>query len=172
MTESSRTVSSVDAVSPGMGRFIRRSGTASGRGWRARALRWALIHCAVFCFSPLHAVELIANPQLGLQSLERDTLRSMFIMRLRRWDDGTPVRVFVLSDRDPAHREFSKKLLGVFPHQLRRSWDRTVFSGLGQAPTEVEDEAEMLKRVAETPGGVGYVSGPAEGADVSIVTVE
>jgi hypothetical protein len=93
-------------------------------------------------------------------------------MRLRRWDDGTPVRVFVLSDRDPAHREFSKKLLGVFPHQLRRSWDRTVFSGLGQAPTEVEDEAEMLRRVAETPGAVGYVSGSAEGADVSIVTVE
>ncbi len=127
---------------------------------------------AGFASFSLGAGELIVNPSLGLESLDRETVRSLFTMRLRRWEDGTQVRVFVLPDRHPVHREFSKKVLGVFPHQLRRSWDRMVFSGLGQAPTETADEEDMLKRVADTPGAVGYISGPDKGRGVSFVVVE
>jgi len=131
-----------------------------------------LIINGVFVSSIAAANELIVNPSLALTRLDKDSVRSMFTMRLRRWPDGTPVRVFVLPDRHPVHRDFSKTILGVFPHQLRRAWDRMVFSGLGQAPTEIVDEAEMLKRVAETPGAVGYLSAPIERRDVSFVEVE
>jgi hypothetical protein len=98
--------------------------------------------------------------------------RAVFTMRLRRWPDNTPVRVFVLPDRHPVHREFAKTVLGVFPHQLRRAWDRLVFSGTGQAPTQVEDEAEMLEWVAHTPGAVGYVSDPTVASEVRNLSLE
>jgi hypothetical protein len=46
----------------------------------------------------------------------------------------------------------------MFPYQLRRVWDRQLFSGTGQAPSVVTSQDEMLRRVAATPGAIGYVA--------------
>jgi ABC-type phosphate transport system substrate-binding protein len=118
------------------------------------------------------AQQLIANPGVGVDRLSAERVRSYFTMRLRRWPDGTPVRVFVLPDDNPVHRDFSKKILHVLPHQLRRAWDRLVFAGTGQAPTQVETQEEMLNRVAETPGAVGYVGDGKADARVRKLVVE
>jgi hypothetical protein len=147
-------------------------GVSDRNAWKSTLFLIYIVLVAAFFSSSVHAAELIVNPIQDVKSLDRETVRSMFTMRLRRWQDGTPVKVFVLPDRHELHREFSKKVLGVFPHQLRRAWDRMVFSGLGQAPVETADEEDMLKRVSETPGAVGYISGPDKGRGVSFVTVD
>jgi hypothetical protein len=91
-------------------------------------------------------------------------LRAAFTMRLREWPDGTPVRVFVLPDQNPLHEKFCREQLAVYPYALRRIWDRLVFTGTGFAPQTVRSEQEMLDRVAQTPGAIGYRSGtPARG---------
>jgi hypothetical protein len=78
-------------------------------------------------------------------------------MRVRNWPDGKPVTVFVLPDRDERHVAFSKEILYVYPYVLRDTWDRMVFTGTGKAPIEVKSEDELLKRVAATPGAIGYI---------------
>jgi hypothetical protein len=103
------------------------------------------------------AQEIIVNPTLSEEGIKLNALRAIFSMRLRNWPDGTPVKVFVLDDRANIHVSFSKKKLNIFPHQLRYSWDRLVYSGTGQAPTKVKSEREMLKMVAATPGAIGYL---------------
>ena len=109
-------------------------------------------------------VVVITNKDVSEKSLNLGALRSVFGMRLRSWMGGKPVRVFVFSDHHPLHIEFSKKILGVFPHQLRWSWDRLVFSGTGQAPVYVTSEAQMLELVSVTPGAIGYLTrGKANG---------
>ena len=77
-----------------------------------------------------------------------------------------PVKVYVLPDDDPLHLRFAKVVLGLFPYQLRRVWDRQLFSGTGQVPTTVMTEAEMIRRVAATPGALGYVETVPGGAPV------
>lgn len=138
---------------------------------KTKLLLCSLVACSGFC-SGGRAQQLIVHPGVEQTLTEREKVRALFSMRLRRWPDGTPVRVFVLPDQDPTHRKFSKAELGVFPHQLRRAWDRAVFSGTGQAPTEVLNEAEMLERVAVTPGAVGYVSDRVGDRRVRFVPVE
>lgn len=101
--------------------------------------------------------EVIVHPDVDQQILSKNALRSIFGMRLRAWPDGTAVIVFVLPDDNPLHIAFSKETLNVFPHQLRYAWDRLVFSGTGQAPTEVSSEEEMRSKVASTPGAIGYL---------------
>ena len=71
--------------------------------------------------------------------------------------DGTPITVFVLRDEQELHRQFLLKTLKMLPHQLRRQWDRFIYSGLGQGPTVVESQEEMLQKVKATPGGIGYL---------------
>ena len=70
---------------------------------------------------------------------------------------GTKIRVFVLPDDAHLHQIFSKEKLNVFPYQLRATWDRLVFSGIGQAPIKVNSIEEMLNKVASTPGAIGYL---------------
>ena len=101
--------------------------------------------------------EIVTYAGVSEKALSINSLRSIFSMRLKTWPDGTKVRVFVLSDDDPLHQSFSKEKLNVFPYQLRAMWDRLVFSGTGQAPTQVKTNEEMLEKIANTPGAIGYL---------------
>ncbi len=103
------------------------------------------------------AVEVIAHRGVPVQSLSQSQVRAMFGMRQPKWPDGNPVKVFVLADLNALHSAFCKEKLNIYPYQLRQSWDRLVYSGIGQAPIEVTSEEEMIARVAATPGAIGYV---------------
>jgi ABC-type phosphate transport system substrate-binding protein len=115
------------------------------------------IFLAMIACSAGSCQEVIVNPHLKKESLKLSALRAIFSMRLRAWPDGTPVKVFVLGDEAQVHINFSKKKLQIFPHQLRYAWDRLVYSGTGQAPIKVSSEEEMRKKVAATPGAIGYL---------------
>jgi len=78
-------------------------------------------------------------------------------MRLNQWPDGSPIKVFVLEDATMQHISFCKQLLGMFPYQLRRIWDRQVFSGTGVEPTTLKNHQEMLDKVSQDKGAIGYV---------------
>lgn len=94
----------------------------------------------------------------AVRELDQKALRAIFSMRLQRWKDGTRVRVFVLPDSDATHRQFVREILRMYPHQLRRSWDRAIYSGMGEAPQMVESEEEMTRRLLSNPGAIGYLS--------------
>ena len=122
---------------------------------RAIVASGALLSAALPAFADQ---ALIANASVGVESLSLNTTRLLFSMQLPQWPDGSAVRVFVLPDDHPRHRAFSKDLLTLYPRQLRRVWDRQLYSGTGQAPEIVADEEAMRKAVAGTPGAIGYLS--------------
>lgn len=101
--------------------------------------------------------EIVVHPGVSEKALSANSLRSIFSMHLKTWPNGTKIRVFVLSDDDQLHQIVSKEKLNVFPYQLRSTWDRLVFSGTGQAPIRVNSSEEMLDKVANTPGAIGYL---------------
>lgn len=137
---------------------------AGHQGPRRITTAWGLLRlvgiglaCALW---PVTATvqELIVNQNTAQDHLTQNEARLFFTLRLQQWPNDGAVRVFVLPDDDPLHIAFTKKILGLFPYQLRSVWDRQVFSGTGQTPTKVANENEMLQRVATTPGAVGYLS--------------
>ena len=97
------------------------------------------------------------NSQVKEKTISLGTVRAVLGMRLPTWSDGKPIRVYVLADDHSLHVEFTKKVLGIYPHQLRRAWDRLVFSGTGQAPVQLKTEEEMRRKIANTPGAIGYL---------------
>ncbi|WP_438765228.1 hypothetical protein [Kushneria sp. TE3] len=135
----------------------------------------SIVTLLLFCGPTAYAHEpmvLIANPSATPGNMTRETVRAIFAMRQRTLPDGEAAHVFVLPDKHPLHERFTKEILGVYPHQLRLSWDRLVFSGTGQAPNEVGSVEEMRQRVASTPGGLGYLEKGAVDDSVSVFTVE
>ena len=115
------------------------------------------------------AVRVYINASVPSQQLSDAVLRSIFSMRLTLWPDGSQIRVVVLNDAHPVHRQFSKSVLGIFPYQLRQMWDRGVFSGTGEAPIEVPTEQDMLETLATTPGAIGYLLQPSTTEGIELV---
>ncbi|QPP48965.1 MULTISPECIES: hypothetical protein [unclassified Halomonas] len=139
--------------------------------------RWLLLPLVLALLPlPVQANErqivLIAHPNVADTVLTRDTTRAIFAMRQRSWPDGQAVRVFVLPSSHPVHARFAKERLTVYPHQLQLAWDRMVFSGTGQAPSQVDSQTEMLERVATTPGALGYLEREYLDERVQIITME
>jgi len=118
------------------------------------------------------AVDVIANKSVAVDSLSLASARAIFGMRQVKWPDGTPIRVFVLPDDHVLHGAVCKERLNIFPYQLRQSWDRLVYSGMAQAPSEAMSEEELLNKVAATPGAIGYVRKVKANDPVKILNVE
>lgn len=123
------------------------------------ALLWLLV-----CACPAAAedtVQIITSPDLSGQEFSRPTLQAIFLMRVRRWPDGTPIRTFVMPESSPLHDRFAREKLGTYPYILRRNWDRLVFTGTGLAPEVVHSEEEMRQKVMSSKGAIGYLpTGP------------
>ena len=123
---------------------------------------------------PLRAAELTLalHPPPDISSLTLNQARSIFSMRIRMWPDGTPITVFVLPDDNPNHNDFVRGLLTLLPHQLKRNWDRLVYTGIGQAPIEVANEEEMLERLRNTPGGIGYIETGTQDESLRLISLQ
>ncbi len=114
----------------------------------------------------------VVNHQVSQDSISKHGLSAIFKMRLNKWKDGSPITVFVLADDEPLHKSFCKEVLNVFPHQMRRIWDRLVFSGSGQAPITLESENEMLQMLISTPGAIGYLKSSSIKKGVKALTIQ
>ncbi len=117
-------------------------------------------------------IYVIANQQVELVQISTGSLRSIFAMRKRTWPSGETVKVFVLADNNPTHVRFTKELLHTFPYNLRRIWDRRVFSGIGQYPTLLSSESEMMEKIASTTNAIGYIQGKFISDDVKLLVVK
>ena len=126
----------------------------------------------MICSSAVTAAEVIVFRGVAQRELSVNSLRLVYTMRMLHWPDGTRIRVFVLPDDHPVHRKFAKRSLALYPHQLRRVWDRHRYSGSGPVPVEVASVKEMMERVAATPGGIGYVPDGAAKDGVEVVHVK
>jgi len=114
----------------------------------------------------------VANPDVKQESVSLNVLRAIIGMRIKTWPDGKLIKVYVLPDDHELHQDFSKETLNVFPYQLRSTWDRLVFSGTGQAPTTVFSNEEMLQKITNTPGAIGYLKTNLINNDVHVIQIK
>lgn len=127
---------------------------------------------SVFSVSKGNAVEVVVNQSVPVQTITLNKIRAIFTMRQKFWPGGEPIKVFTLADQDPIHKKFTKNKLQMFPHQLRRVWDRMVYSGTGRAPVVLENEQQMLDKVANTPHAIGYLSKEPENEQIRVFVNE
>ena len=70
-----------------------------------------------------------------------------------------------------ARDEFYSKVAKKDAAQLKAYWSRLIFTGKGQPPKELSDDAEVLQLVSTNPNIVGYVDGSANTSKVKVLLV-
>ncbi|WP_156495025.1 MULTISPECIES: hypothetical protein [unclassified Oleiphilus] len=118
-----------------------------------------------------NAQSVITHLSTLTDTLSLNELRAIFSLRARAWPDGTKITVVVFQDTNPVHRSFLMNTLKMLPHQLRRQWDRYIYSGIGQGPVVVQSVEDMLATINNTPGAIGYVEGGMSNEHFTTVSI-
>lgn len=127
--------------------------------FKQRASINRLLLCIVLLLNAqaLEATEVIVSANVIGQLKDIHELRAIFSLRSLYWSNGERIRVFVLPDDNLVHKEFVKEKLDMFPHQLRRTWNRMTYTGTGQPPVTVDSIADMLEKIKQTDNAIGYI---------------
>ncbi|MEP0357568.1 MAG: hypothetical protein ABJH06_09230 [Paraglaciecola sp.] len=117
--------------------------------------------------------QVFVNASVKLDDMTKIQARRIFSMRQTSWPDHSLITVYVMESSHQTHKVFSTQLLGLFPYQLDRIWNKLVYSGLGEEPIKVKNEQEMLDKISNTPGAIGYLLNnlQIDNANVKIVFV-
>lgn len=116
-------------------------------------------------------VIVIANVSVTTTELNSNQLRKIFSMRQTTWPDGQQITVFVLPAKSKAHTKLCKDILKMFPYQIERLWNKLAYSGLGEAPIEVDSPEDMKSKIENTPGAVGYILSSMDDLDDSAIQI-
>ncbi len=129
----------------------------------------ALALAALAPAAPARAqVAVIAHKRVAAAAIDAATARNFFTLGKTQWSDGAKVVVVELKP-DQASKEAFYKFIGMRPADVRKQWMRVQLSGDGQPPEALASDEAVVKKVAATPGALGYVSAAAVTADVKVL---
>lgn len=101
---------------------------------------------------------IISNQNSFDEQIDRRALRGFFTLKRSVWPSGRAVQIVTLNTDNVLHRDFVENELKLFNYQVKRIWDRQIFSGSALTPIEVNDFNELIKKIASTPNSIGYIS--------------
>ena len=123
---------------------------ATVRFWRTAFL------LLLFAISAVAEVVVIAHPDAPEDSVAPGRLLDFYTGDIRQWEDGTRVVVFDLKEKGDTRDSFFD-LIGKSSSRMRTIWLKRMLSGEGDPPVAIESEPQMVRRVALTPGAIGFV---------------
>jgi ABC-type phosphate transport system substrate-binding protein len=117
------------------------------------------------------AVEIVVNKSVPVTDFSSGELQAVFSMQKQHWSGQRQIKVFTLPETSSVHQDFVKHSLHMFGHQVRRIWDRMIYSGTGVPPVELSSEEEMIEKIANTPDAIGYLSSKPKNENIHVVSV-
>jgi ABC-type phosphate transport system substrate-binding protein len=111
-------------------------------------------------------VAVVAHPAVADGSVDTGTLVGIYSLDQTRWSDGAAVVPF---DTATDAQDAFYSALGQSAGQMKKVWLRKKLSGEGQPPESLGSDAEVLQKVASTPGAVGFVSAGAADGSVKVL---
>ena len=102
-------------------------------------------------------VVVIAHKSVQLDTITSAKLLEYYSRETRLWNNGQPVVVFDLKPKREIKNVFYR-YLGKSVNIMKSIWMVNMLSGEGDPPESLDSEDEMLKKVASTPGAIGFVS--------------
>ncbi len=112
-------------------------------------------------------VVIVVNAATAAQ-IDEDYAAKLFLRQVKAYPDGSPAAP--INQKDGAvTEEFRTKVLKKNAAQFKSYWAQQLFTGAAKPPSEVDGDEAVLKHVADTPGGIGYVEAGKTRAGVKVI---
>lgn len=101
-------------------------------------------------------VAVIINPG-NTATLSDSDIKRIFLGKMKSFPGGSSALPVNLKTSSETRKAFDKKALGKSASQIKAYWSKLVFSGKGNPPKEVADDAEAISLVAKNPAVIAYI---------------
>lgn len=108
------------------------------------------------CWTPSYAEVTIVVNAANAAQVDDSYAAKLFLRQVKTFPDGSAASP-INQKEGAATEEFRTKILKKNAAQFKAYWAQQLFTGGGKSPAELEGDDAVLKYVAETPGGIGYV---------------
>ena len=106
-------------------------------------------------------------------TIRRSEIEDIFTLRVKRWNNGIPVKIFLLPRDHHATKAFTRKYLGMTSSRYYDLIEGRESSGRGNIFTVLESEVSIIIKVMTTPGSIGYASSAiVANVDGDIITIK
>jgi len=129
--------------------------------------KWILA-ASLCCNVAFAEVAVIVHPGNG-DALDKDSISRLFLNKAKAFPSGTQAEPIALEEGQAATEEFNGKVLNKSAAQLTAFWSKLVFTGKGQPPKALANDAAVVSAVAANPGAIGYVDASAVNDSVRVV---
>ncbi len=126
--------------------------------------------CQASPVSPTGRIAIIANAAVPIDSISSNQLYDLYTLETNTWKDGSLVVLFDVKSNSEGKKIFYD-YLDSSPRDLKQMWMRAILSGEGQSPKIAKSEEELVLRVSQTEGAIGYASVHAVNEGVKIIAV-
>jgi ABC-type phosphate transport system substrate-binding protein len=116
-----------------------------------------LIFLIILASNAFSKVAVIAHKNVPLSDINQSKLLDFYTGDIRVWSDDKPVKVFDLKQKGDVKDNFYH-YLGKSSSRMKSLWMKKMLSGEGDPPEAMQSASEMLKKVAATPGAIGFVN--------------
>jgi ABC-type phosphate transport system substrate-binding protein len=130
------------------------------------ACAFAVMMFSVVAFAE---VKVVVHPSVKDASITAAQAQDVFLGKASGLPSGHKTVPVDQGDGQPARDEFYRLATKKDAAQLKAYWSRLIFTGKGQPPKVLTDDAEVLQLVANNPNIVGYVSGNANTSKVKVL---
>ena len=101
-------------------------------------------------------VAIISHTTVPLDSITKSALLDLYTGDIQSWSNGEPVVVVDLKTRGDTKTAFYD-FLGKKSSRVKSIWLKKKLSGEWDPPESIETEEAVVKKVASTPGAIGFV---------------
>ncbi|ESS70609.1 hypothetical protein MGMO_121c00050 [Methyloglobulus morosus KoM1] len=114
-------------------------------------------------------IVVVMSAKSNVTNLSKDNVSAIFLGKTATLPDGIQAVPIEQDAGQEAYKEFHRIVIEKSDAQLNAYWAKMVFSGKGNPPREVANNAEVLKIIAASPSMIGYLEKSAVNRTVKVV---
>lgn len=111
-------------------------------------------------------VSVIANKSVGESSLSASKVSAIFSLDQTKWGNGG--KIVVIDNSSEAKSGFYSGI-GKDALSMKKEWMKKQLTGEAKAPESHGSDAEIIAKVASTPGAVSFVKSSSVAASVKVL---
>jgi ABC-type phosphate transport system substrate-binding protein len=133
-------------------------------------IKKVLLVILLLCGSGYSQVAIIANKSVKLDKIEQAELLDYYSRELKFWDNGDPIIIFDLKVKNEI-RDIFYKYLGKSSSRMKSIWMKKMLLGEGDPPEPLDSEEDMLEKIIETPGSIGFINAELVTDEVKLLRI-
>ncbi|MGB5396046.1 MAG: hypothetical protein WBN96_02770 [Gammaproteobacteria bacterium] len=114
---------------------------------------------------------IIVNPGYAEGQLNTQDIKKLFLGERRSFPEGLYAKPINHNAGSPDREQFYATVLGMDETSLLRYWRRKISMGSNSQPVELGSYTEVLKTVANSPGGISYIDSSLVNGKVKVLMV-